>query len=221
MTDIDTLMRIFCEAGAAAVSRYVEVSGLDPWTMPEFFMPAFILDHIGNSVTATLESGFHDMIERNKSVRMVQGSSETPHDERLLKLAQELNGRRVDMVLFESQEQGKPKDQQSFFALVEFKRGWIDADRQPGKISDRDKLLMLLEHIDTCPWGIACGCAPESHRNWQRSESDKTADRWFEVVVKLPDTYSVPYYFCARAFKRGSDKGRIDELVRVLPQSSP
>ena len=42
------------------------------------------------------------------------------------RLAEQLEGRRVDLVLFEGEEEHKPKDQQDL-AVVEFKRGWIDA----------------------------------------------------------------------------------------------
>ena len=157
MIEIDDVMGKFCDAGAQAVRRYFDVSGEGPWSMPEYFMPAFMLDRLGDQMTATLETNFRTLVEWNACVRARRGLAQQPHDERLLLLAQQLNGRRVDMALFEGEKEGKPKEQQDFLALVEFKGGWLDAAGNPGRISDSDKLLMLLVHVDTCPWGIVCG----------------------------------------------------------------
>jgi hypothetical protein len=119
------------------------------------------------------------------------------------------------MVLFEGEEEGKPKDQQDFLALVEFKRGWLSADRIPGQESDRDKLLLMLDAIDTCPWGILCGWTSESHLQWQKDESIKgTNDRLFEKRIELPDE-TTPIYFCARLFKRSSDERRLNDMLQA------
>lgn len=218
MIDIDSVMRDFCNAGAQAVLRYVVETGEDPWNMPEYFMPAFILDHLGDKITATLETNFNTLVQWNAGVRKRHGLAQQAHDERSLSLTQQLDQRRVDMVLFEGQEEQKPKDQQDFLALIEFKRGQIDAGSFPGKISDRDKLLMFLAQIDTCPWGVACGWVDEPHLEWQKNESIKgTDDRWFEKRIELPEAFTIPHFFCARLFARSSDERRLKDLLLTQP----
>jgi hypothetical protein len=213
MIDIDELMRRFCDEGADAVRRYVHVSGEDPSTMPEYFMAGFILDHLGSEITATLETNFGYLAQWNNDVRKRRGLVERTDDERSLRLMRRLDGRRVDMVLFEGEEEHKSKDQQDFFALVEFKRGWISASRIPGQESDRDKLLLMLEHIDTCPWGIVCAWVLEDNLEWQKNESIKgTNDRWYEKKIDSSDG-TTPGFFCARVFARSSDENRLRELL--------
>jgi hypothetical protein len=191
MIVIDDVMQKFCDAGADAVRRYLDVSGEDAGTMPEYFMPAFVLDRLGDRVTSTLETNFGALVEWNVRVRERRRLGQQPHDERLLLLAQQSNGRRVDMVLFEGEEEGKPKDQQDMLALVEFKRGYVSANREPGRLSDRDKLLMLLAYIDTCPWGIVCGWTNKDHLEWQKQHSLKeTSDRWYEKQIEMPETFN-------------------------------
>jgi hypothetical protein len=217
LTDISSVMENFCSAGAQAVQRYVEVSGIDPNDMPEYFMPAFILNRLMTKITTTLETSFGRLVEWNKGARERQGlSPDVLHnDDRLLRFAQQVDGRRVDMVIFQGEEERKPKDEQDFLALVEFKRFYIDASRIPGRISDRDKLLMLLEHIDTCPWGIVCGWFNPDHREWQKGVDIKgTKDCWYESIIRLPpDRFTTPLFFGARLFARSSDEPRLRELV--------
>ncbi len=220
MLEIDDIMQKFCDAGAQSVCRYVMVAGEHPWTMPEYFMPAFVLDHLGNEITATLETSFDTLVEWNNDIRKRRGLPEQLPDHQLLRLAEQLGGRRVDLVLFEGEEERKPKDQQDFLAFVEFKKGWIDADRDPdpGRVSDRDKLLMLLAHLDTCRWGIVCGWANQAHVQWQKESSIKsTRDRWYERKIEIHEGFSSPLFFCARVFERLSDDRSIEELLSALP----
>lgn len=218
MIDVSQLMQKFCDVGAAAVSRYAAVSGDSHFHMPEYFMASFILDHLGSDVTATLEMNFSTLVEWNDDARKHHGLPKHSPDDRALLLAEQLGGRRVDMVLFEGEEERKAKDLQDFFALVEVKRGWIDAASVTGKISDRDRLLMLLDRIDTCKWGIACGWIQQNHRDWQKAETEKTSDRWFETEFHLQD-YDAPLYFGARLLARGSDEDRVRRLLAKMPQS--
>jgi hypothetical protein len=37
MLKIDDVMQKFCDVGAQSVRRYIQVAGMDPWTMPEYF----------------------------------------------------------------------------------------------------------------------------------------------------------------------------------------
>jgi hypothetical protein len=214
MLDVDEVMAKFCDAGAQSVRRYFDVSGIGPEIMPEYFMPAFILDRLGDKISATLETNFRTLVEWNAGVRARRGLPPQSHDETLVRL---LNESRVDMALFECEDEGKPKEQRDFFALVEFKRGYIDASRIRSRTSDRDRLLMLLAHIDTCPWGVTCGWTNKDHTEWQKDSIKGTNDRWYEKRFELPETISAPLFFCARLFARSSDERRLAELLRSLP----
>ena len=213
MIDIDKLMESFCQLGAQAIERYFAISGEGPWQMPEFFMPAFIMDRLGDQTTATLETNFATLIQWNKEIRQRRGLAIVEHDDRLLQLAAQLRGRRVDLVFYEGQEIGKPKNEQDFYALVEFKGGWLDAEAVPGKVSDRDKLLMLMAHLDTCPWGIVCGWAPKVHREWQRDRVEGTGDKWFEKEILLPAGLHHSLFFCARLFANSPGNSRLEQLI--------
>jgi hypothetical protein len=214
---IDDLIQKLCDSGARAVRRYAEVSGDSHWKMLEFFMPALVFNELGDGITATLETSFADLSAWNADSRKRRGLPQQPHDPRLLLLAQQLAGRRVDMILFEGEEDNKPKDQQDFLVMAEFKRGWLDSGRLPGQVSDRDKLLMLLDSIDMCPWGLVCGWIQENHREWQMDTDMKgTSDRWFESMIQFPDD-PTPYWFCARLFARGSDDVRVRDLLQTVP----
>jgi hypothetical protein len=109
--------------------------------MPEYFMPAFILNRLRTKITTTIETSFGRLVEWNKCAQDRQGlSPDVLHnDDRLLRFARQVDGRRVHMVLFQGEEERKPKDEQDFLALVEFKRFYIDASRSPGRISDRSE----------------------------------------------------------------------------------
>ena len=61
MMNMRLFMKEFCKTGARALSRYSEISGEEPCTAPEYFMPAFIAislaDHVdkdGNRLAITL-----------------------------------------------------------------------------------------------------------------------------------------------------------------------
>lgn len=215
MIDIDTVRQKFCRGGAHAVQRYCEVSGDFPESMPEYFMPAFVFNQLGDEITVTLEVGFETLVEWNEGVRKRRGIAPSAPSEELLELARRyLRGRRPDMALFASEEEHKAKEQQDLLALVEFKRGWVDGQRLPGKISDRVRLLMMLAHIDTCPWGIACGCMSKAQRDWEKGESMRgTQDRWHECEITLQERAGAPMFFGARLFARSSDDHRLRELI--------
>jgi hypothetical protein len=193
MTEVNDTVRMLCTLGASAVRRYVELTGLSPWKMPEYFMPAFTVDHMPErpaAVSARLEVGFDDLVEWNVSVRARRAGGEPATDNDLLSLAP-LLGRRVDMVLFQSDR--------DLLALVEYKRGHLSSYREPA-----------------CPWGIVCGCTGGVHRDWQKNtDMTGTKDRWFESPIDLVD--SEPLFFCARLFARGSDESRLAQLQTVSP----
>ena len=220
MKDIDLFMQRFCDAGAKAVCRYIEISGEPLSTMPEYFMPAFIMNCLGDDVTFTLETGFATLHTWNGDSRERNLRNDLRVEEPLL--SDEIYGRRIDMVIFEGQNEGKPKHEQDIFALAEFKRGWIDSAKTPGKISDRDKLLMFMNFIDTSKYGIVCGYVNENHLNWQAKDVKRESkDRLFMAPIKQDNKSYEPMYFCARLiFAETLDNQRLNDLrVHFLNQA--
>jgi hypothetical protein len=197
MAEIESVVRDLCDAGAAAIHRYIQVSGEDPSDMPEHFMPAFILDHVGSKITMTLETGFSKLSKWNQNTRQGRGLPPRGQEEvtELLALALELGLPRVDMVLYEGNDDGRPKDQLGLLALVEFKKG-------PSTV-DRNKLLRILPHVDTCPYGIVCG-SRGIDRDWDVEDARKMDDRWFETAVQPSPGDKKPYFFSARLFSRSA-----------------
>ena len=107
MLEIDTLMRGFCDAGAQALNHYAAISGEDPSTAPEYFMPAVICSGFGNNIdesdnqlSVTLETTFSTLWEWNSDAR-ARDSKSVPSE--LVKLGENLGTQRVDMVLFSGQ----------------------------------------------------------------------------------------------------------------------
>lgn len=215
MRDIETVVQALCKVGAEAVSRYVTVSGDDtPSNMPEYFVPAYLLDRLGDELVVTLEGSFEGLFGWNERARHGAARSLQDSSELLLRPRQKLAGRRVDLVLAVRRSDGKSEEPPDLLALVECKRNWIDADKIPGKESDRDKLLLFLAHIDTCQWGIVCGgWIDQNHRAYQRDRSMKgTGDKWYECEIPLSGVPGGPFWFAARLFDRLSD----DERLRYL-----
>jgi len=206
-TNIDTAITELCEAGARALHRYATVSGEDPSTLPEYFMSAFIFNDIGDRITLTLETPFSKLSEWNNDGRRRLGLPPQSQEETeaLLKLAEDIGAPRVDMVMFTG-EDGIPKDEQNFLALVEFKR-W-DIERG----GDRSKILRILRHIDTCNYGVACGFARDDHVEWQKEKAQECRDFWCQR--EMPPLVDEPkYFFCARVFDRSAADGITDPKI--------
>jgi hypothetical protein len=199
--DVDKVLGKFCDAGALAMRRYAEVSGESPDDLPEYFMPAVILDRIGDEITATLETRFSKLSEWNDDARLRDNKSRRSPDEEaeLLVLAEELGRPRVDMVLYAGDDKGLPKDKLDFFALVEFKRGWVPD-------SEREKLLKILPHIDTCPYGLVAGCIRGENLAWNRGQAEKAGDRWYEREMPQCLGKDRHYFFVARLFERPASR---------------
>ena len=73
------------DAAAQSVRRYFDVSGIGPKIMPEYFMPAFILDRLGDKLSAMLETNFRTLVEWNAGVRHFMGAHQPPRGVRLLR----------------------------------------------------------------------------------------------------------------------------------------
>jgi hypothetical protein len=198
MVEIAAFMQKFCTVGARALQRYAEISGEEPSTAPEYFMPAFILsefgkdvDETGNQLTITLETTFSTLWEWNSNARTRDPGS-IPSD--LVRLGEKLGTQRVDMVLFTGQV-GIPKDQHDFLALVEFNKGNLEAEQEDK--TDRDKLRGVLRYIDTCRHGIVCGSVEKKWYSDQQTRAHHAGDGWFEAETK-----DGAYVFCARVFEK-------------------
>ncbi len=181
---LEETMKQFCETGALAVQRYAEVSGLDPCEMPKYFMQSFMLDHIGDDVRMTLGINFRKLIDYN--------GGRSGYEEDLTSIGNPI----VDAVMYKNPH--LPKEKQDFLALIELKGGYIDVAQLPGRVSDQDKLLRILRHIDKCPYGIACGWTTEQHAEYWRPIVEKAGDGWFQS--ELFQTHGVPHRFCASLF---------------------
>jgi len=132
-----------------------------------------------------------------ESARRSGLSRPSEKDLKSLSVAADLGSPRVDLVIFKNPH--RAKDEQDFLALVEFKSGWIDGAQIPGRRGDRDKLLLLLQHIDTCPYGVVCGWAQAPNRKWACDNAKNLGDQWFETEFQLEEG-AVPYFFCASVF---------------------
>lgn len=164
VSDTKDIVSEFCEAGAEAIRSYVDVSGLDPLEppyMPEYFMPAFILQRLGRTRMVTLETSVAHLVVWNDRARNGKHLAEALTAETSQQTA-DLLSKRVDMVIFD----GPASPDRRMLALVEFKPGWISFESQPARMSDRDKLLRILPLVETCPYGIACGWMRRDGWDW-------------------------------------------------------
>ncbi|HYU12945.1 MAG TPA: hypothetical protein VEK82_10245 [Stellaceae bacterium] len=195
MPDIDLVIQKLCGAGARAIRRYAEVSGESPDDLPEYLMPALILDNIGEDFAVSLETQVSTLIERNDYIRKRRGiSPPSPEDQtRLHTIAQALRRQLVDVVLYQVDGLDHPRNRLDFLALVEIKKGCVWP-------ADRSKLLSILPLVDTCPYGIACGSVRSENLEWNKSEAERTNDRWYQAAMQ-PIRDERSYFFCARLFK--------------------
>jgi hypothetical protein len=188
---IEYFVQKLCETGAKAVVRYFNVSGVWP---PELFVTAFILDHLGDEFTMTMETGFTKLVDWNSDVRKRRGLSGPPLTDHLVAPTADLGAPCIDLIAFEGRD--RPKNEQDMLALIEFKGGWIDGRQTPG--SDRNKILRVLQLIETCPYGVIAGWASSpANRDWAYRGALETGDKWFETKFELKGR---PLSFCARLF---------------------
>jgi hypothetical protein len=182
----------FCEAGALSVARYAEVSGLLPeHDLPESFMPAFILNQLGDSLSMTIETSLSKLLLWNTQIHRRRGYSLALGPHRAASLGVPL----VDMVIFS----GRDPMNRDILALVEFKSGWIDTTEIPGRRNDRDKIRSILEYVDTCRYGVTCGWT--RHLDYYKNQADEAGEPFWKHQIALANGRT-DYYFCARLFER-------------------
>jgi hypothetical protein len=197
VSDIQAIVKKLCEAGAAAIHRYAKVSGENPFDdMPEHFLQAFILDHLGDEVTLTIETGFSKLILWNDHARRRQGVPPLRETEKaeLIAAAQNIGLPRIDIVVFDEAHPDQAKTDQAILALVELKKGAWAID------NDRKKLRQILPHVDTCKYGVVAGACKQSEMATYQSIAESTGDIWFQSNVPPLHFGKESYVFCARLF---------------------
>ena len=197
---LDNNMKLICQYAAKAVSRYSQVSGLRPTEMPEYFMPAYIFDKLGSKLTMTLESSSKQLIgwneERRQKLRAIPNVVRKSLEETLKSL--DRNGR-IDLVVFDGSS--SKKNSEGILLMVEFKKH----ETGRGSADDRNKLLRVLDYIETCPAGAVCylvDAMPDSEviRDHKKFAGN---DKWYcEPVPGLGDKAKKGYSVCARLFER-------------------
>jgi hypothetical protein len=180
----DDVLEKLCAAGAAAVKRYFEIAREVPHA--EHFLPSYVFDHLGGQFKMTLETNGEKLRRWNTD----HGGVACPS----------FGVPRVDLVIYDDHH--LPKDKQSMFALVEFKCGYIWNYPANRKLSDRNKLIGLLQHLDKCSWGVICGYAEKGHKVWAEKQSKMAGDRWFESEELQIEGEMEPYFFGASVFDR-------------------
>jgi hypothetical protein len=202
---VHDVMYKVCTSSAEAVCRYAKVSGDSRETMPEYFMPAFILEKLGSKITMTLETNSATLrnwdkeaqSRRSRSSGRVDGATTTRLEQAIKKL--DRRGR-IDLVVFDGSS--RVKSDEEFLILVEFK---LWARDRAGY--DRDKLQEVLSYIQTCPYGAICYLidgAPDSE--WVRDlkrEAGRRKDKWF--CAPVPDVLNEGkgvFSVCAELFAR-------------------
>jgi len=179
--------------------RYATVSGENPFDdMPEHFLQAFILDHLGNEITMTIETGLSKLARWNDDGRKRLGMPPLGASEEaaLKSAAKNLGLRRLDMVVFDQVHPNQVKSDQGILAVVEFKKGAWALEL------DRKKLLLILALIDTCKYGVVAGACRQSEIAEYETMAVSAGDIWFKSDVSLSDFDKERYIFCARLFDR-------------------
>lgn len=187
--DIDAVVQLLCKQGARSLTRYARVTDLDINFMPETFIQSYILDHMGDDVTVVLETHFNELVKwslETKNERKAPVSAKRITD---AIQAVDMGTKKIDLVLFKNPH--LPKPQQDILALVEVKNQRISAEGE-----DRDKLIEVLRHIDSCPYGIVCGWTanPDDYKR----HAEVAGDKWFQKECTVHDE---TIFFCARLFE--------------------
>ena len=196
MRSVDNIMEKICHHAAQAIRRYVEISGMTPGDMPESFLGAYVFDKIGSEVTMTLETNTTKLFDWNNASKGRRRASDAVKVELQNAVTSVDQSGRIDLVLFDGASQNK--EHEEFLALVEFKRWHLSRE-------DRDKLLVVLKYIDTCPTGAICSILDlGGDRSWvehEQSDAVRMGDRWIECKVgELPHGIPGNYSVCARIF---------------------
>jgi hypothetical protein len=180
-----------CRVAAGAITRYAEVSGVNPvrtfvlgdpskprGSMDEHFLPSFVFDHLGR-------------VGQVKGLRM-----------RLWPTLESLQGprldnRKPDLVIFH------PDHEDQVLALVEFKPHCAQLE------SARKELLTRMGAV-ACPFGAVCAMHADTRAAYLPTLKDKAkvaGDTWHSREATLPSSIGDPeysnYFAVARGFQTG------------------
>ncbi len=195
MEDHQTFCRIMdqaCVTAAAAVSRYAEVSGVDPvriflpaepkkprGSMDEHFLPSFVFDHLRR--TSQIEALTMRLWPTLESLGGARGDNRKP-----------------DLAIYH------PEHGSRVLALIEFKPHCGEVD------SARAELLMRMEAIE-CPFGAVCAMhadGPAAYLPTLKERAAAAGDTWHCAEAKLPSGVSTTFrnhYVFARGLRCPQD----------------
>jgi hypothetical protein len=176
-----------CDAAAAAVHEFAAISGVSPREhLPEAFVFSFVFERLGGLFPMTLETSLRKVWRWHLDHLDVKWSRKK-EDEEVSILTGKLGKPRVDLILYS----GDPSDpsESRFLALVEFKL-WTRS------IVDREKILNILDHINTCPNGIICSVVDSS----LEAEQAKQEGWYVAPVERLPHQVSGQYFAAVQHF---------------------
>ncbi len=203
---VDVVMKRIREVAAQAVCRYANVSGDSRNAMPEYFMPAYVFDKLGSTFTMTLETNSRtlrrwDEDAKRRRARLTGSESLEPEKSELEEAIRRLDhGGRIDLIVFDGKSHRK--DCEGFLVMVEFKK-W---DRDKAQ-ADRDKLLAVMSHVHTCPYGAICyliNSAPDSEWAGElKEEARRHGDKWCcEPVLDELKEGRGTFAICSELFSR-------------------
>jgi hypothetical protein len=197
----DTFMPFACKKAAEAVWHYAEFSG-EHTMVPEYYVSSYIFREFsrefGSHFAMTLETNIGYLFDCNEEAKGRKQQNKPPAARQ--RFLEGLGNARVDMVVYGGDSPEKSK--QRFLGMMELKRWKIAA-------SDRDKLLNIMDVVDTCPYGAICGIViPGPDEEWREKERQYAAaanDRWYDQQVnQLPYGIEDKFAIWARAFPRRS-----------------
>ena len=195
--DRDWLGEKICAAGRDAVLRYYAVSDKDI-DVPELFLASYMFHQLGHELTLTLET---------KSRRLLDHATVEGRDART-----RMKGWRVDLVAYDKGSDGSQKRGQ-VSALVEVKKGWLSDERKDDQRSDLQKILTLMQAIETVKFGVLAAHVAEVEREKKEKKAKDRGDAWYQLRIPIERAQSL--WFCVWMLERG--KGSLFESRTTDP----
>jgi hypothetical protein len=184
---IDEASKAISNAAAAAVRDFAAISGVSPREhLPEAFVISFVFQRLAGLFPMTMETNLRK-VWRWHLDRLGGKWSRQKEDAEVSLIVNELGQRRIDLVIYLG-EPTTPSESQ-FLAMVEFKL-WTRS------LPDREKILDVLDHINSCPNGVICSIIDDPVEA-ERAE----IEGWFVVPVEsLPHKMVGEYFACTQHF---------------------
>lgn len=171
MTPQQEIIDLCIRAAAAAVERYMTISGMPYTAVPEHYVHVAAFDAFPQTIARTLDLTAREIWEFHDAYARRIGRKDAIADGRL---PAELNERlKPDLVLYRDDE---PRDRQGPRAVIEFKRYGYE----PGDLAKIEALLRLMPLLEfglfvTFCWGDSDADVEFNKRRWL---ADPAARRW-------------------------------------------